>query len=290
MDTVQITVPFGGVIPNTTDMNGSQVAAHVLVKNASGAVSISNLFVGNEAPVGVSGCPPLFAGIFYQNSSGTVNRVVDFYPEGNHCGIGIWIEGGSSNPAVTVEDSYVAGYDEYGIYVETYNHLPTELKATVSSNFVRDGSPGCSAAIGIGEGATATVKGNVIQNNSGHSGLDTSCGSGLVTLSNAVGSISSNTVHWFPVGVRVIADGVSVTSNTFLEVGTGVELHTAVPAIKNNIIINSTLGIEFNCEANPNVLSNTINADAGLDFVPVGVTTTNKFFNVVNIRQVGDTC
>ena len=267
-----------------------RVAAHVLVKNASGPVNISNLFVGNEAPVSTSGCPPLFAGILYQNSSGTVNRVVDFFPEGNLCGIGIWIEGDSSNPAVTVESSYIAGYDEYGIYVETYNHLPTDLKVTISSNFVRDGSPGCVAAIGIDEGTTATVTSNVIQNNSSIRRFNTSCGAGLVTSSTAVGSISSNTVHGFLIGVKVIADGVSVTSNTLLEVGTGIDLFTSVPAIKNNTIMNSTLGIEFNCEANPNVLSNTINANAGLDFVPAGITTTNKFFNVGNIRQVGDTC
>jgi hypothetical protein len=57
--------------------------------------------------------------------------------------------------------------------------------------------------------------------------------------------------------------------------------------VKGNIIIFAANGIDFHCNANPNVRSNIINNGGGfgLNHVPSGLgTSTNKVFNTLYVR------
>jgi len=108
---------------------GEALAAQLWVNNASGPVNINNLTLdgsGNKVSQGRT----FVVGIFYQNSSGTMNRVATRNQSGNGFGVGIWAEGGSSNPSATIENSSVHDYDDSGIQVET-NSLTPELTAVI---------------------------------------------------------------------------------------------------------------------------------------------------------------
>jgi pectin methylesterase-like acyl-CoA thioesterase len=68
-----IAAPVGGLATNATDDFGFAVAAQLWVNNVSGPVNISDLTV-DASKHGVPSGPTFVVGIFYQNSSGTVNR------------------------------------------------------------------------------------------------------------------------------------------------------------------------------------------------------------------------
>src|SRR5215469_2780510 len=84
----------------------------------------------NELPVGTA-----VVGVFCQNSSGTVNRVAT-----RNQSVGIWAEGGSSNPLVTIENGSVHDYDDKCIFVETNSHTPA-LTAVIKGNEVTTSKP-----------------------------------------------------------------------------------------------------------------------------------------------------
>ncbi len=276
--------PAAGFVPNATDDFGRAVAAQVLVQNSTGAVNISNLVVDGGGN-GVSGCPPAVAGIMYQNSPGTIKGVTTMHQIANQCGLGIWVEGGTSNPSVTVEDNNVLDFDYTGIYSETIYHANTELTAKITANYVSGVYFVHLAGIWIDSGSTSTVTNNeVIGNNTSRSFVDY----GFLVGPYTAGSVSANTVQQATVGILTVADAVPVTSNRFLGIyGTGIDVKTPLGTIKKNYIEGST-AIEFNCNANPNVLSNTINgAEIGVDQVPPGVTTNNAYFNAHVVIRTG---
>jgi hypothetical protein len=76
------------------------------VDNVAGAVNINDIGVDGSGN-GITNSEIIIAGIFYENSSGTVNHVEARYQEGNQDGVGIWAESGSAASTVTVEYSNV---------------------------------------------------------------------------------------------------------------------------------------------------------------------------------------
>jgi len=270
-----IAPPAGGLAPNATNDFGNAVASQLWVDNAPGPVNISNITVDGTSN-GVVGCPPLIAGIFYQNSAGTASRVALRNQTGNGCGVGFWAEGGSASPTVTLVNSSVHDADNVGIFTET-NGSASGLTAAIKTNDVNVSAAG---TFGIFfEGANDTVSGNVVI-----AGLD-----GINFAVGATGSVSSNTVMNSSNGIVAQSDGVSVTSNKVSNSsGFGIRVNTSVAAIQNNSITNSNVGIEFSCNANPNVTHNTINeAPIGIDQVPGALAAPNTYFNVVAIRTGG---
>jgi hypothetical protein len=279
-DLAYISPPSNGLTQTTTNAYGNSVAYQVLVENSSGAVNISNLTVygaGNQ----VSGSD--IAGIFYQNSFGTVNGVWADYQSGNGFGIGIWLEGGSSSPSVTVENSFVLGSDFAGIFAETNGKSDTALTAKITGNFVYIVDTMPIPGILLESGTTSTVTNNSVLADGNPSA------SGLVIGTGAAGSVSGNNVEQTGIGIQTYADGVLVTSNRLSFNISGIDLQTSVGAVKGNIIMSGSTGIEFNCNANPHVSSNTINEPfTGLDHVPSGLSTaTNKVFNAGIVRTGG---
>src|SRR5581483_4984885 len=74
--TPTITSPAGGLVANSTSLSsGNPIAAQILIQGAPGLSNVSNLSVDGSGN-NVTGCsPPTIIGIYYQNSSGTVNHV-----------------------------------------------------------------------------------------------------------------------------------------------------------------------------------------------------------------------
>ncbi len=259
--------PAGGLTTNASD--GIMIAAQIWVNNAVGRVDITDITVDGSGN-GVTGS--FVVGIFYQNSGGTLKRVATRNQQNDFFGYGIWLEGGSSNPSVTVENSSIHNAPG-GIELDTADATPSELTATIKGNDVKTGIYGIFTSA-----ASATITNNFI-----------SAGTGIAIGSLVgAGSISNNTFVGNQEGVEVASDGLSVTNNNILNsASTGIFV-LAPAVIRGNSITNSPIGIEFFCRGDENVQSNTI-TDVGtaLADVPSGNTTTNSYFNVGVIRTGG---
>ena len=213
-----------------------------------------------------------FSGIFYQNTPGTVDHVT-VRNEDLVCGNGIFVEGGSSDPSVTIQNNSVHDFDGVGIAVEAPS---SGLKATIKNNYVRDTSSGlASFGIWLDCCASTLVTGNVVVGSYGIGGINTDF--------NGVGSVAGNTI----ILGGIVANGpAAVTSNNILDSPIGVWVGNPSNSVKSNTITNSNVGIEFFCVANPNVSSNVINdAGVGVHDVPAGLATPkNSYSNVLTIR------
>lgn len=281
-----IASPVSGLTTNAMDDLGNPLAVQLWVNNASGPVHISDLTVdaaGNQVPVGT-----FVVGIFYENSSGTVSRVATQNQQSSSfSGIGIFAEGGISNPSVTIENSSIHDYDFDGIVVETNSATPT-LTAVIKDNQVSNPFPLGQIGINLNEGANITVTNNLITN--------TQQGIGIAVSSSLFGSVSSNTMVNDTDGIFAGADTVSVTSNKILGSARGIDVETSVAAIERNTIagscpncgIGTTIGIAFNCSVDRLVQSNIVmDTVTGFDSVPSLITklitTRNGYFNVNTI-------
>lgn len=298
-DQAVIAPPAVGLKSNATDDFGSPLAVQLWVNNSSGAVNISNITVDGTGNA-ISACSSSIVGIFYQNSSGTVNRVTTRNQKsnsGNSCGVGVELEGGAATPSVTVQNSSIHDFDLFGIEAETNNTTSPQLTATIKANNINNTSVstafGTGYAINIVVGTTAMVTGNFLN---GGGGIEVcfffpvpGCGGSVV------GSISGNTVmNTSPVGILTFVDGVSITANKLLNNATGIALSAengigaSAPTIQGNTITGSNIGIDFSCLADMHVSSNTIvDASTGVNNVPSGVATSNFYSNVGTIQTGG---
>jgi hypothetical protein len=267
--------PPNGFVANATDDYGDLLAVQLFLNNVAGPVNINNLTFDAQ---GQGAYPARTVGIFYQNSSGTVNQVTTRYQNDSMVGggEGIYIEGGASNPTVTVENSSVHEYFTIGIHAET-NTTTSQLTAIIKGNYVNGGS-GVTGGIQIAQGTTSTVSNNYVLNNANY---------GIPVFGAVGGSISGNVLvnNW--IGVFSHADAVSVTSNRIFESFWAIEA-ASMATIQGNSIVESAVGVEFVCSANPNVHSNTISdTAAGIKDVPGAIASPNSYFNVGTIRTGG---
>jgi hypothetical protein len=215
---VHITVPSGGLTTNTTINGGeSSAAAHVFVKNATGAVNLTGLTVDstkNNVGMGVS-----LIGILYQHSPGTINHVIAVHQvSGQRTGYGIYMEGGSSNPTVTVENCSVHDFDFGGIYVTGPNgptavvgpdateNATSQLTAKVTNNFVNTTEADGTINMLFGSSTVDAVTGNV------SAGADAGA-NGMYIDANAGSTFSDNAIIDSAEGITLLADGPSVTGN-----------------------------------------------------------------------------
>lgn len=272
-----IAPPSGGLTQNTADDTGFPMDVQVWVDNVSGGpVNISSLSVDGTGN-GVASCTQFVVGIFYQNSPGTVNHVTARNQSGNGCGFGIWAEGGSASPVVTIENNSIHNVDAVGIEVETFTSFSTpELTATIKGNYTN----GVSEGIVLDEGSSSTVSGNVVVNSA----------AGITAQGASQGSVSGNTVINASFGIEPFSDNVNVTGNkVFNSSVAGINLQgTKVAKVQNNTVTSSSIGIEFTCTANPNVIHNIIiDTPAGIDEVPGVLAAPNTYYSVGTIRTGG---
>jgi len=275
-----IAVPSGGLVTNVLNDNGIPVAAQIAVTTATGPVSLSDITVdgaGNGVGDGT------IVGVFYQNSPGTIDRVTtrNQVVGTGPTGIGMWIEGGGSNPSVVVENSSIHDFGGTGIHVEG-NSETSELTATLKSNYIYSTSENATAGIVLELGTTSTVTSNFVAVSSGGA-------TGISVQSGASGSVSGNTLTNNVIGIDIQGDGVSISGNKiFGNTLYGIQVLTSVALVKGNTITGGPVGIEFACYANPNVMSNIItDAATGTDQVPSGVSTSNSYFDVGSLRTGG---
>jgi|SRR5450631_2032843 len=271
---VIIASPPNGLVVNGTDDLGDSICADVFVDVLPAPFTISDITL--DAANNHVLAPNYVAGIFVKNSSGTVNHVATRNQMGGDGGVGIWIEGGTSNPTVTVENSSISAFDFIGIWTQT-NAAASELTALLKNNDENGGlSGGVIAGFDIfrGQGATTTVSGNYLVG-------------GMIGVITEVdpGPIQHNTLVNNGIGIVVNSDQVSVTANNIFMCSTeGISVNSALPVVQGNTITGCPIGIEFNGFADGSAHGNTIMDGAvGLDGVPAGFTVSNSYYNVGTI-------
>jgi hypothetical protein len=291
-DRAQIILPDNyGVNTTLTDDGDSMPAvAQVLVHNVSGAVNLTNLAVNGEG-FGLNDVH--FVGIVYENSSGTINRVITAFQNGdgasNVVGFGMWIQGGSAKPTVAVENSSIHDFEADGVLV-TGTTTATELTVAIKNNFISS-TFSASYGIAVEPGSNATVTGNVA--NVGLVGI---------SIDSSPASVSGNTLVGSTAGILLSVDGPSVKSNNiFNTTNFGIDVSVA---LKTSVVEDNTIrtvnepgsldvtgmGINLDCQktSSTQVNSNTI-ADSlyGYGNAPAGFGGVNNYVGVVT--EVG-TC
>jgi hypothetical protein len=279
----QIVEPPAGYTTNATVFFlGTPIpaVAQIYVNNVSGGtVNLTNLDVYGAGSQSLSG--GYFIGIVYEGSSGTINQVVTSLqePPSNGSGLGMWIEGGSSNPSVTVENSSLHDFSSGGILVIGTAETPN-LTTTIKNNLIdSDVNSANTYNLTLEEGSNAKVTGNFI-----------SGGQVGVFIEVATGSVTGNTIFGSQYGVELDFDGVSVTSNNIYGTGfAGIDVEAA--SLKASVVENNTIktagagnfiGIDLECNSvsSSKVNSNTImDSFYGYGNAPAGFGGSNTYID-----------
>jgi nitrous oxidase accessory protein NosD len=271
-----IAVPSGGLVVTGTNDQGEPMAAQIFVDNSAGKVNLSNLTVDGT---GNGIIAAFFPGVFYQNSSGTINRLTILNHEGDYGGAGVWLDGGGSKPTVTVENSNVEGYDVIGIFAETYPVETSELTVTIKGNYAIPIVEAEYAGIYLFGVQIASVSGNLI----------TGTGDGIDLNEVGGNPVSANTIVSARSGIEIVNDWVpvTVTSNTIFNTIFGIGWNDP-STVTGNTIVAAGDAIDFGCAAGSNVHSNTmLGVASGLINVPTGTITENSYHNVGTISSGG---
>jgi hypothetical protein len=283
-DTYAINAALGGSAP-------VPAVAQVHVNNVSGgAVNLKNLEVNG---MGFSMNSTNFVGIFYEESSGSINQVITSFQTGadtgaaNVFGYGMYIQGDASKPSVTVENSSIHDFNGWGIFAAGVTTAP-DLKVTIENNNVS--SPQNEIALDVDPGTDPTVSGNVVKS-----------GFGGIVVNASTGSITGNTVLGGNYGIIVNFDGSSVKSNKIFNTIDG-GIYVGSASLKASLIEDNTImtviqpgsldvtgtGIELNCV---NVTSGHVNSNTLMDSLygygdaPPGFTGSNTYAGVVTPVQ-----
>jgi parallel beta-helix repeat protein len=288
-------------LPSDYTVNASVIAggrtepaiAQVYVNDVSGgSVNLTNLNVNG---VGFGTNDIIFIGVLYNQSSGTINQVTTSAQNTsggatNVDGWGMWIQGGSSKPAVTVENSSVHDFSGGGILAVGETAAP-DLTVTIKKNVVSSDAEGTNDIV-VEEGTDPTVSGNIVSGVGDY---------GIIILAST-GSITGNTFLGSQIGIELAADGASVTSNNIYGAVTyGIDV--GATALKESTVEDNTIrtvksptsddsdgiGIELHCNkiSSSQVHSNTImDSFDGYGDAPAGFTGSNTyvglFFDVDN--------
>jgi hypothetical protein len=291
---VVVLPPSGGLISNATDDFGSGVAAQVLVL-ATRDVTLRNLVIdgtGNH----ISSADDLVAGLYYEDSSGIVDHVTTRYQQHSVHGVGILLEGGGSNPTVTVEDCSIHDFDYVGILTET-NASRSELTATIKENVVVLPPPPTGLTLKVFRSGLYFRTGSTVSATDNDINAQADAG---ITLSGAQGVVSGNTIASGIPAAYIQADGaISFESNKLVGAGGGMAIGIGAPIaatqIQNNRITNRQKGqgIYFDCHASDGLVNSNTFMDVGiaLDDVLAGTSTAgDSFYDVAQEVQEGTSC
>jgi hypothetical protein len=266
-----VTVPSGGLLPNTTSMFGESVAAQILVLGA-GPVNISNIAVDGTGGDMLCSGNIWVAGIFYgSSSSGTVNRVRASNQVDGLCGVGIWAENADpSNQSVSIQNSSIYNVDSTGIFAGS--NAPPTLSIDVRNNAVN-----ASAALAAIQ--PESVNGQV-QNNSLANTLF-----GLYDTSAI--SVGTNTIIGSLYGVY-LGNGGAARNNAISGASIGVLIGSNGTTVSGNRIMSSTTsGVDLVCYS-ANLSGNFINdAPVGIDQAPSGPIGANTLSNTATTIAPG---
>jgi len=257
----------------------------VCVNNA-GTVNITNITVDGNGGGGATA-------ITYNNTSGTMNHIETRFQEGEGRGVGIAVPGENGKAyTVTVENSNLHSFDFIGIWMTALN---TSMK--IEGNTI---APDADAQLAIETlyPNSLTISGNFVNGPSAPAGCNPTdgyvCG-GIVVEPGSAGSITNNTVAGVGGGYPGILffggfpTTMSVTSNTIFNIsGDGIQINPNLNGvvspltIKENVITQAQNGINFDCNLDNNVSSNTITAMSsyGVANVASGENSPNTYYNV----------
>jgi hypothetical protein len=260
--------------------------AQVYVNNVSGGtVNLTNLDVDGSG-FGMNDIH--FVGIVYQGSSGTINRVITAYQNNSNpgatgvYGFGMWIQGSSSKPSVTVENSSMHDFGSIGIDTTGVAESPSDLTVTIKNNAAfLTSTTSSTTGIYLDLGSNPTVSGNVV------SGVEEGIYAG-----SFLGSITGNTIVGTEYGIELNEDGASVKSNNIFEsasYGMYVDTNVQTSLVQDNIIRTVApggggIGISLGCDLKISpgkVNSNTImDSDTGYGYAPAGFAGSNTYAGV----------
>jgi len=274
-----IEVPTGGLTTSITNVIfGGTVYPQVIVSAPN--VNITNITVdgtGNNL-----NCSASLYGIYYATgASGTVNQVTTRQQINDGCGVGIWVENGSSTAeSVTIENSDTHDADNTGIFVGS-NQTPPTLNVTVKGNDVAGGPAGPTWGI-TSWGVAGSITDNVVTDASSF---------GIIGESGATASISANTISNTEANINVVGiflegSGEIARDNTIMnhQNGSGIWITDTTATVQDNKITNSNVAIEFFCTS-ATVSANTISdAAIGIDNVPSGLAVASLYNRVDVIR------
>jgi nitrous oxidase accessory protein NosD len=203
---------------------------------------------------------------------------------GNGFGVGVWLQGGSATPSVTLENSFIAEADTAALAAET-NSSTSELSVTIKGNSMNPGANNTETLYGIAlfGGLTAAISDNLI----------TGGPTAMWIESGSEGTISKNTIDGYNEdGAAIIlkSDDMSVTGNTIEGngEGVGIAVDSSVAPVTDNTIRFEDQGIDFVCIAGNNVHSNTImGSNYGIIDVPASAVSANTYYSVGVSRQGG---
>jgi Periplasmic copper-binding protein (NosD) len=284
---VRIVLPAGYTANATLAEVGRDnipAVAQVYVNNVSGgSVNLTNLDVDGS---GFSMDDIYFVGIVYQGSSGTINRVITGYQNNSNPGqtdvegFGMWIQGGSSKPSVTVENSSMHDFGSIGIDTTGIAEGTSDLTVTIKNNAASSTSTN-TWGIYLDEGSNPTVSGNVV------SGVEEGIYAGTLQ-----GSITGNTIVGTEYGIELNVDGASVKSNNIFEstsYGMYVERDIQTSQVQDNIIrtvapggggIGISLGCDLKISPGKINLNTIMDSDTGYGYAPAGFAGSNTYAGV----------
>ena len=267
-----LVAPSGGLVNNATLLNGDAAAVQILVRNVAGTVDLTNLVV--DATNNRAGA--VVVGILYKNTPGTINHTVAFNEEDGEGGFGMYLEGGSANPKVTVENSTL-DHDNIGIWVQS-SSTSSELTATIENNLFNLNPYGLQ----VFAGATVTISGNTINNNV----------TGIY-LAGSSGSAMSNTIMSAVLGFELIRDGISIKSNKiYNSAAIGIDLETNITnsAVTGNIVTTAPTGINVcHTTGSPNMVHTNTFVDTATAYeAESGFPTTGSTY--IGVTTILQTC
>jgi hypothetical protein len=245
-----------GVAPNSTSLaTNNPIAAIILVDGAS-KVTLQNLTV-DGATNGITGCAPNLVGVYYRNSSGSIDSLavrnikLGTGLEGCQSGLAIFVQSGQGGSSkVSILNNSVHDYQKNGI---TANEAGTDVM--ISGNAVSGigSTPNIAQnGIQIADGATGTIDSNSIINH-----IYSPC----VSIENC-GAASANILI-------IDSDGVKVTKNNAGKAQLNIYYQGNKGDVSNNIIFDSDVfdGIDLVGDMNRAISNNIFNSDAAAIYV-----------------------
>ncbi len=287
-------IPPAGGPPNWTfvpdpDGGSSMVAPQIYVNSPAGAVTIENLTIDASLETTSPAC--FAAGFWFttaillENSSATI-KGVNTVGQGKNsgCGFSIWdFVPGAAPTTLSLTNSSLQDANQIGLYLEgaglsatvknnvldlssvVFGILNNDASGTFSSNFIN--APANTLVNDFGSGGSITYSDNVLRGTAGTAGCNY---------------------------VMSLGRAAQVTGNKIEGCFDGIYLAPMLPpatfavSIKNNLIVNTSLGMELFCDINVTLAGNTVNnATVGVDEAPSPLSAMQITFDNVDTLTTG---
>jgi len=275
-----ITVPSGGLTRSVTaPANGITMFFQILVQGTeTGQVNISHLAIdGSNNNVAANGW---IAGVYYQNSSGTVKDIATYNQMGDGLGFGIFLESTTSSlKKVAISTSSIHDFDAEGIRTNGDANLSVDIR---SNSVLISPSPTLQIN-GIDIYGVGTVADNTITT---RPGLQGRTGIGIAALSGL--TVSNNTIAGMVIGIWPLGNSNVVLWNKVSLADDGIVVTGNDNDVEHNFLMNFSGGdgVSLSCTSTGNTVSyNLINdSDSGITGSPANNTITgNSFSNVMRL-------